>query len=153
MKIGAAVGSLFYIEYYTNSTYDIVVKENFNILVAENEMKLKNIQPTQGSFSFTNPDILVSYAQKYGKKLRGHTLCWHNSLPAWKSGGTFTREELMAILKNHITTIVTRYKGKIQQWDVVNEPFNDSGTGLRTDSKWEKVIKNAYLMQNPNLSK
>lgn len=145
LKIGAAVGSQFYIEYDSNSTYDILVKENFNILVAENEMKFKSLQPTQGNFSFTKPDILVNYAQKYGKQLRGHTLCWHSSLPTWITDGTFTREQLLAILKNHIFTVVTRYKGKVQAWDVVNEPFNDAGNGLRTDSKWQQVIGNDYI--------
>ncbi len=152
LKIGTAVGSQFYNEYEKNSTYDILVKDNFNILVAENEMKFDAMEPSKGVFSFSKPDILVNFAQKYGKQVRGHTLCWHNQLPSWitagltngVANGTFTRASLQAILKNHITTIVTRYKGKIQQWDVVNEPFNDSGGTLRT-SIWQQVIGNDYI--------
>ena len=151
INVGAAVGSTFYTNYNTNSTYDLTVKRNFNILVAENEMKFAQIQPTQGNFSFTKSDQLVNYAVANGILLRGHTLCWYSRNPAWIeagltngiANGTFTRATLMAILKNHITTTVTRYKGKIQQWDVVNEAFNDDGS-LRT-SIWQQVIGNDYI--------
>jgi endo-1,4-beta-xylanase len=152
LKIGTAVGSQFYYEYDTNSKYDKAIKDNFNILVAENEMKYDATEPNKGVFSFTKPDILVSYAQRNGKQVRGHNLCWHSQLPSWltagltngTANGTFTKATLMAILKNHITTIVTRYKGKVQQWDVVNEPFNDSGGTLRT-SIWQQVIGNSFI--------
>lgn len=125
LKIGAAVGSEFYLSsvYDTGSPYDKVVKDNFNILVAENEMKYDAMEPQKDVFSFTKPDKLVAYAQKYGKQVRGHTLCWHSQLPSWVTAGLnngvangiYTRESLMGILKNHITTIVSRYKGKVQQ--------------------------------------
>ena len=152
MKIGAAVGSAFYSNADTGSSYDMTVKNNFNILVAENEMKFDAMEKTQGVFSYTNSDRLVAYAQKYHMQVRGHNLCWHSQLPAWISAGltngiangTFTRASLQAILKNHITTIVTRYKGKVQQWDVVNEPFND-GTGTLKNSIWQQVIGNDYI--------
>jgi len=152
LKVGAAVGYQFYYEYDTNSKYDKAIKDNFNILVAENEMKYDATEPTKGVFSFTKPDILVNYAQKYSKQVRGHNLCWHSQLPTWISAGltngiangTFTRTTLLAILKNHINTIVTHYKGKIQQWDVVNEPFSDSAGALR-NSIWQQVIGTDYI--------
>ena len=152
LKIGSAVGSQFYFEYDSNSKYDKVIKDNFNILVAENEMKYDATEPSKGVFSFSKPDILINYAQKYGKQIRGHTLCWHSQLPSWitagltneTANGTFTRATLQAVLKNHITTIITRYKGKVQQWDVVNEPFSDSAGALR-NSIWQQVIGNDYI--------
>ncbi len=151
INVGAAVGSAFYSNYNTNSTYDLIIKRNFNILVPENEMKFAVIEPTQGNFDFSKSDQLVNYAVANRKSLRGHTLCWHSRNPAWIeagltngiANGTFTRTSLMSILKNHITTIVTRYKGKIQHWDVVNEAFNTDGT-LRT-SIWQQVIGNEYI--------
>lgn len=144
LKIGAAIGSAFYSNADTGSSYDMTVRNNFNILVAENEMKFDAMERTQGVFTYTNSDRLVAYAQKYHMQVRGHNLCWHSQLPAWVTSGTFTRASLQAILKNHITTIVTRYKGKVQQWDVVNEPFND-GTGTLRSSIWQQVIGNDYI--------
>jgi endo-1,4-beta-xylanase len=152
LKIGAAVGSNFYSVYDNGNVYNQTIQNNFNILVPENEMKYDALEPNKGVFNFTTADKLVAYAQKYGKQVRGHTLCWHSQLPAWLTSGltnnvnngTFTRATLQAILKNHITTIMTRYKGKIQQWDVVNEPFDDSTGALRT-SLWQQVIGNDYI--------
>src|SRR5665811_656100 len=63
LKIGAVVGYQFYYEYDTNSQYDKTIKDNFNMLVAENEMKYDAMEPTKGVFSFTKPDILINYAQ------------------------------------------------------------------------------------------
>lgn len=152
LKIGTAVGGQFYSEYDKNSIYDKTIKDNFNMLVAENEMKYDAMEPQKGVFNFSKPDILVNFALKYGKQVRGHTLCWHSQLPSWLTAGltngtnncTYTRATLLAILKNHITTIVTRYRGKVQQWDVVNEPFSDSNGALR-NSIWQQVIGNDYI--------
>ena len=152
IKIGTAVGGVFYNNFDTGNAYDLTVKNNFNILVAENEMKWDAMEPSNNSFNFTKADQLTAYAFRTGKQVRGHNLCWHSQLPSWISNGltngiangTFTRTTLMSILKNHITTIMTRYIGKVQQWDVLNEPFNDSGGTLR-NSIWQQVIGNDYI--------
>lgn len=146
IKIGAAVGSAFYSNYNTGSTYDTIVNKNFNILVAENEMKFNALEPTQNTFNWTSADKLVVYAYSNDKQVRGHTLCWHSQLPSWVTNGVFTRATLMAALKNHITTIVTRYKGLVQQWDVLNEPFDDGypTTALRA-SVWQSTIGSDYI--------
>jgi endo-1,4-beta-xylanase len=154
LKIGAAVGGNFYLNtvYDTGATFDTMIKNNYNILVPENEMKFDAIEPQKGVFNFINPDKLVAYAQKYRMQVRGHNLCWHSQLPTWVNSGltngiangTFTRESLMGVLKNHITSVVGRYKGRIQQWDVLNEPFND-GTGTLRSSVWQQVIGNDYI--------
>ncbi len=152
LKIGTAVGSNFYTAYDNGDIYNRTIINNFNILVAENEMKFDAMEPQKGNFNYNNSDKLVAYAQKYNMQLRGHNLCWHSQLPSWITAGltngiangTFTRTSLQAILKNHINTIVTRYKGKVQQWDAVNEPFND-GTGTLRNSIWQQVIGNDYI--------
>jgi len=154
INIGAAVGSKFYdtAVYDKGVTYDTIVRNNFNILVAENEMKFDAMEPQQYNFNFTKSDKLVAYAQKYGKQVRGHTLCWHSQLPSWITtgltngiaNGTFNRESLMAILKYHITAVVKHHKGKVQQWDVVNEAFRDVTDSLRA-SIWQQVIGNDYI--------
>lgn len=152
IKIGSAVGSPYFSNYDTRNTFDLIVKNNFNMLVAENDMKYNAMEPTKGVFNFTTADKLVENAYSDGQLVRGHTLCWHSQLPGWVNAGltngiangVFTRSTLMAVLKNHITTIMTHYKGIIPQWDVLNEPFSDSGGVLR-NSIWQQVIGNDYI--------
>lgn len=89
-------------------------------------MKWDAIEPGKGSFSFTGSDALVDYAMKNGKIVHGHTLLWYQQLPAWVKAIT-SADELTKVIQNHITTIVTRYKGKVHAWDVVNEIFTEEG--------------------------
>ena len=70
--------------------------------------------------------------------MRGHTLVWHNQLPAWLTAGTFTNDELEAILRRHITDEVAHFRGRVYAWDVVNEAFNEDGT-LR-DTIWLRQL-------------
>jgi len=152
IKIGAAVGSPYFSNYNTRTTFDMIVKNNFNMLVAENDMKYNAMEPTKGDFNFVTADKLVENAYNDGQQVRGHTLCWHSQLPSWVNAGltngiangVFTRTTLMAVLKNHITTIMTHYKGIVPQWDVLNEPFSDSNGVLR-NSIWQQIIGNDYI--------
>lgn len=63
---------------------------------------------------------------------QGHNCVWYSQLPSWVSGGSFTAAQLTSVIQNHCSTLVSRYKGQVYSWDVVNEPFNDDGT-WRTD--------------------
>ncbi|AEF82584.1 endo-1,4-beta-xylanase [Leadbettera azotonutricia] len=105
----------------------------FNVYVAENEMKPESLQPSRENFSWGNGDTLVQYSQDNGKKARGHVLIWHSQIRDWffqnASGGTATKEELYANMKNHIQTIMTHYKGKVDSWDVANEMISDDASG------------------------
>jgi len=71
-------------------------------------------------------------------------LIWHNQNPSWLTNGNWNRDSLLAVMKNHITTVMTHYKGKIVEWDVANECMDDSGNGLRS-SIWRNVIGQDYL--------
>ena len=85
----------------------------------------------------------MSLATKNGQVMRCHNLVWHQQLPAWVTGGTWTKESLTAALQAHVTGEVTHYKGKCYAWDVVNEALNDNGT-FRTDVFME-VIGEDYI--------
>lgn len=106
---------------------------HFNAFVYENEMKSESMQPVEGRFVFDKADALVAFAQKQNVKLRGHTLVWHNQYPKWFFSDPSdpmqlpSKELLFSRMESHIKTIVGRYKGKVDSWDVVNEVLDDSG--------------------------
>lgn len=79
-------------------------------------------------------------------RVHGHTLVWHNQLPNWLDESRYTPDELAAILENHIKTVVGRYRGRIAEWDVVNEAIPDSGDALR-DTIWLRALGPDYIAQ------
>lgn len=122
-----------------DAAYRARIAEQFNAIVAENAMKFGPLQPSRGTFFWDDADEIVAFGQEHGMTIRGHTLLWHN-----QSGWVFERNgdlqpdvtaaELPAILENHVTTVVSRYRGKIAQWDVVNEAIADGlGAGLSVE--------------------
>ena len=121
----------------------------FNCLTPENCMKWDATEPQEGKFNFGPSDELVKYAQKHKIKIHGHTLIWHSQTPSWvfegENGKPATRELVLKRMKNHIETIMRRYKGKIDAWDVVNEAFNEDGT-LR-DSKWKQIVGDDFIQK------
>ncbi len=158
-KIGVAI-PLWRIDVNNENLVETAtVSHNFNMVVAENEMKVDAIQPNRGEFNFYAGDCLVSLAERHNMEVRGHTLVWHKQLPAWissngmKNDQGYTREELLQILKDHVTTVVTHFKGRVDEWDVVNECLDDDQSIIRTnptgyklrESVWATVIGEDYI--------
>jgi|GEM_PF-406916 len=132
--------------------YKQTLIDEFSMVFPENEIKWDAIEPARGVFKFAYPDSVIDFAQANGKKSRGHFMLWHTNIPYWvtsrKSGtNKWTRTELMSILKNHITTVMGHYKGRISEYDVVNEPINigyGEPFGLR-NSFWYDIIGPDYI--------
>jgi endo-1,4-beta-xylanase len=125
--------------------YHETLKREFNIIVAENAFKWDGVRPTRTTFNFSDTDALVDFARANNMRIRGHTLVWHNQLPGWLRNGSFTRDEVIEILREHIITFVGRYRGRVWAWDVVNEAIDDSTGGFRTDSFWFQKIGPDYI--------
>ena len=124
-------------------TYSNTLAREFDVVTPENVMKFDATEPEKNTYTFTEADALVAFAQAHEMQIRGHNLVWHEALPAWIAKGTFTRKQLLSILKDHIFTVVGHYRGQVNMWDVVNEAVTDDGK-MRA-SLWYRDIGPDYL--------
>ncbi len=123
--------------------YEQTLADQFNMVTPETSMKFDKTEPQPGVFTFTDGDAIVNFARAHHMQVRGHTLVWYRALPEWLTNGTFTRDQLMAILHDHITREVSHYRGEVNIWDVVNEAIDDQGN--MRDNLWLRVIGPDYL--------
>ena len=126
-----------------DEAYRETLKREFNAIVGENAFKWALIHPGRESYHFTDTDELVAFAEENGMMVRGHTLAWHSQNPPWLIAGNYSRDEAIAILRDHIATVVGRYKGRIAEWDVVNEAIDDQGRPR--DTLWSQMIGPDYI--------
>ncbi|KAI0128686.1 glycoside hydrolase superfamily [Xylariales sp. AK1849] len=114
----------------TDANYTAILNDTteFGQITPGNGQKWQYTEPTQNTFSFTSGDQIVDWAEANGQIVRCHTLVWYNQLPSWVSSGTWTTDELTAIIQTHISNEVGHYKGQCYSWDVVNEAIADDGT-------------------------
>jgi endo-1,4-beta-xylanase len=121
----------------------------FNSVTPENAMKMGPIHPRENEYNFSGADSIVAFAIRNKMKIRGHTLCWHNQTPSWiftdNKGDTVSKSVLLQRLKDHITTVVTRYKGKIYAWDVVNEVISDKQDEFYRNSPWLRICGPEFI--------
>jgi endo-1,4-beta-xylanase len=150
--IGAAVDGNSY------TTHAPVLTKHFNSITAENEMKFDALEPTEGNFTYTAADRIVSFAQTNNMRVRGHALVWHRQTPAWVfsngSGGTASRDQVLSRMRTHITNVMRHFQGKVYAWDVVNEAMMNEGqyrTGTETAedqrSSWYAIVGESYIAE------
>ena len=132
--VGAAVNLLPLIQ---DQEYAEVLAREFNMVVAEDIMKFGALRPGPDAYNFGSADYLVEFASANDMAVRGHTLVWHNSVPRWLER-VESRDEFIAILEEHVRTVVDRYKGRIVAWDVVNEAVVGDGS-LRQSIFLERI--------------
>lgn len=126
-----------------NPTYRTIAREQFNSITPDKAFKADAIHPQQNFFDWQFADMLANFCAENNQRLHGHTLLWHDQMPQWMRDfkGSYTDWDNM--LKNHVKTVVTHFKGKVTGWDVVNEAFNEDGT-LR-NSVWFQNMGASYI--------
>ena len=160
-KLGKSIGTA--ISLYKNDLTNSSLAETeavgfqFNMLVAENEMKPEAFGGQNGKFNLynsTDASKIVNFARTKKMAMRGHCLVWNQQSPTWISsdGGktndkNWTRQQALDIMKNHITNVVGFYKGKVREWDVVNECLDDNQPAVRTNPEGYDMKKNCVWQQ------
>ena len=147
---GRFIGTILNSEWFNNDIepqFEEIHKTQFNVVVAENEMKFDATEPKENEFNFEKGDMMVEYAQANKIRVRGHALAWHSQVANWVNDYKGQKEKLLAVLKNHITKVVSHYKGQVAEWDVVNEAVNDEyNAGWRSQgSVWYEGIGAEFL--------
>ncbi len=140
-----------------------LIKEQFNSLTCENEMKPESLLDQAGCIENGKVTVtfdggmqkIVMYAMLNKLKMRGHTLVWHNQTPDWffregftETGAYVDRETMLGRMEDYIREVLTycdtKYPGLFYAWDVVNEAFTDDGPDLR-DSNWVKIVGEDFI--------
>jgi endo-1,4-beta-xylanase len=123
------------------------IAKHFNSVTAENAMKWERIHPEPDRYEFALADSMVAFALDNNMAVIGHVLVWHSQTPAWvfldSLGNTLSREALLERMREHISTVVGHYRGKVTGWDVVNEAVEEDGSLRQT--KWLQIIGNDYI--------
>jgi endo-1,4-beta-xylanase len=129
-----------------NTDFDALLSEQCGILVPSNELKMVALRPSRDDFNFGPPDFLYDFTQRHQMLMRGHTLCWHESVPAWIRK-IDNKDDIKQIFVDHITTVCKHYAGKLHSWDVVNEAIDPAAKlpgGLRK-SFWYDNLGPDYI--------
>ncbi len=126
-----------------------VVARHFNSITPENIMKWEEIHPEPGRYNFDISDQFVAFGEEHNMHIIGHALVWHEQTPDWvfqdESGNPLSREALLERMKDHIFTVVGRYKGRIHGWDVVNEAVMKDGSMRK--SKWFEIVGEDFVQK------
>ena len=125
------------------AAYDTTLTREYNGLVCENAMKFGNIMTGPTTFSYSGADAIVNFGVSRGMYVRGHTFIWHKQVPTWFANLTVSRDSAFKIMKYFITTEMTHYKGKIKEWDIVNEAVARDSSGMRLGSGYSDATQNS----------
>lgn len=146
IPIGVAVSSF---PLFSDKKYADIALQQFNMITPENELKFQFIHPAKDKYTFDYGDAMVEVAKANKMQVHGHMLIAHKSNPEWVEKSPET--ERKQILTDHVSQVVGHYKGKVSQWDVVNEPMSDDdldyigpNQGLRKQL-WFEAMGEEYI--------
>lgn len=130
-----------------NPTETALIAKEFSTIVAENCMKPQPIHPEENKYFWDDADKFVAFGEKNKQVVTGHCLIWHSQVGRWffvgDSGKQVTPEVLKERMRQHIYTVVGRYKGRVKGWDVVNEAFEDDGSYRK--SKFYQILGKDFI--------
>lgn len=126
--------------FYAEPEYRKVLATQFSSVTPENQLKWEFVHPEQDVYNFQEADDIVAFAKANKQEVRGHALFWHSQNPEWLENGDFTPDQLRAILKEHIYTVVGHYEGDLYQWDVTNEIFDGQGRLRMQENIWLREL-------------
>jgi len=141
-----------------DSESDSIVNLHFNAISPENDMKPEVINPAPGQWNFGPADTYIKYGKDRGLWILGHTLVWHNQTPSFfferPDGTPKSHDEMVEQMRSYIAAVASRYDGKVDAWDVVNEIIDNDGSYRKT--KWtnafngngDEVVKLAFKFAN-----
>jgi endo-1,4-beta-xylanase len=126
-----------------------LVEKHFNSITPENILKWEEVHPEPNKYNFEPADRFVALGEKNKMHIVGHTLVWFFQTPDWvfqdESGKSLDRKALLRRMKEHIFTVMGRYKGRIHGWDVVNEAITEDGSFRKC--KWLEIIGEDYVLK------
>ena len=129
-----------------------LIIQQFSSMTPENAMKMGPIHPRENEYFWKDADSIVAFAKLHNLKIRGHCLCWHNQTPRWlfidstkNPPDTVSKEVLLKRLKDHITAVVSRYKGSVYAWDVCNEVISDNPNEYFRNSPWYHICGEEFV--------
>ena len=126
-----------------------IVEKHFNSITPENILKWEEVHPEPNRYNFEAVDRFVEFGEKNKMHIVGHTLVWFHQTPDWvfqdETGKSLSRDALLERMKDHIFTVMGRYKGRINGWDVVNEAISQDGQ-LRK-SKWSEILGEEHIIK------
>jgi endo-1,4-beta-xylanase len=144
--VGVALGSM---AEFDSAERALIVRQ-FSVVTTENHLKPARVQPQEGVFTFAESEAIVTFAERHGLPVVGHTLAWHQATPEWffqDNGRPATRELLLQRLRAHIHAVVGHYRGRIKGWDVVNEGLSDRSSEYLRPNRWQQIIGDDYIAQ------
>jgi endo-1,4-beta-xylanase len=142
---GRLVGAAIAGTHLTESAFVTTAGTEFNYLTPENEMKWDATEPESGQFTFAAADNIVNFGVQHAMQIKGHNLVWYQQLPAWVTSLN-NPADVQAAMINHITQLVTHFRGKVIAWDVVNEAWSDDGGSLRS-SVFDQYLGSGFIDQ------
>jgi len=126
-----------------------LLTSQFSQVTPENCLKPAVVQDGEGQFNFHLADEFVAFAASNQLGVCGHCLVWakDDRTPPWfyKDGDKpASGELLLRRMEAHIKAVVSRYRGRIAEWDVVNEALDD-GTNFLRPSGWMSIIGEDFI--------